>query len=117
MSTVKTAVFALGLGALATFSPLRADGRLEPPVPVRITEPVFPYALRREGVSGVVLVNCLIDAQGNVREATVKEASQDGFVQPALAALKKWKFKPAQRDGANVPIRVCIPIKFTIDDS
>ena len=115
MSAMKTAVFTLGLCALVA-APLRADGRLEPPVPVRITEPVFPDALRQQGISGIVFVDCLIDAQGNVEDLKVQRASQEGFVGPALEALKKWKFKPAQRDGANVPIHVCIPIKFTLDD-
>lgn len=112
---MKAVAFTLVFFALAAFAPLRAD--FEPPVPVRTSAPVFPYELRHDGISGVVLVNCLIDAQGNVTDMKVVKSTHDAFVEPAIAALKKWKFKPAQRDGNSVPVRVSIPIKFTIEDS
>ncbi len=110
------AVILLSILSLAFALPARADGNFEPPVPVRTTSPVFPYTLRNAGVSGVVLVNCLIDDQGNVQDMKVEKTSNEEFVQPAITALKKWKFKPAQRDGNRVPIRVSIPIRFSIED-
>ena len=45
----------------------------------------------------------------------VEKASNDLFVKPAMAALKKWKFKPAERDGSRVAMRVSIPIRFTFE--
>ncbi len=114
---MKAVVISLGLLCAGLTVPLRADPRFKPPVPVRTTAPVFPAAMRHDGVSGFVLVNCLIDARGNVSDLKVEKATADAFVQPALDALKKWKFKPAQRGGDNVPIRVSIPFRFTINDS
>jgi periplasmic protein TonB len=84
----------------------------EPPVPVRTFAPEYPEELRRDGVSGLVTVKCTIDAQGNVVDPVVEKSSNAAFEKPALAALMKWKFKPAKQDGAPVATRVSIPIKF-----
>jgi protein TonB len=94
----------------------RADEKFEPPVPVRTTAPVFPYEMHQEGVSGFVLVNCLVDEQGNVQDMRIEKTSNPQFVAPALDALKKWKFKPAEKDGSRIPTRVSIPIRFTYED-
>jgi len=91
-----------------------ADGT-EPPVPVRTVPPKFPEEMRRSGSAGLVTVNCLIDEKGNVTETKVVKASNDAFAEPALEALKKWKFKPAKKEGAAVAIRVNIPVQFTVD--
>jgi protein TonB len=92
-----------------------ADPKAEPPVPVRTVAPDYPPELRRDGVSGLVMVKCTIDTQGNVVEPQVEKSSNAAFERPAIEALRKWKFKPAKQDGAPVAIRVSIPIKFVIE--
>jgi periplasmic protein TonB len=89
-----------------------AQTKMEPPVPVRTVSPDYPAALKRDGVSGVVTVKCLIDENGNVAETEVEKSSNAAFDQPALSALKKWKFKPARQDGNPVAIKISIPIRF-----
>ena len=111
---MKAAFLVLGL-SLALAVPALAADKLEPPVPVRTTAPDYPEDMRRAGVSGLVLVNCLIDEKGSVHDMKVEKASNDQFVKPAMQALSKWRFKPAQRDGAKVSTRVSIPIRFTFD--
>jgi protein TonB len=97
---------------VALAAPVRAE--LDPPVPVRTVTPDFPMDMRRANVSGVVTINCLVDPRGEVQDLKVVKSTNVAFIQPALEALKKWKFKPAQRDGSSVPIRVTIPIKFSM---
>ncbi|MES1167545.1 MAG: TonB family protein [Oleiharenicola lentus] len=106
------------LAALAFVSvTARADDAMEAPVPVRTVAPKFPVEMRRDGTSGLVTVNCLIDEKGNVQEPKVEKASNDAFSQPALDAIKKWKFKPAKKGGEAVALRVSIPIQFNVTDS
>jgi protein TonB len=95
--------------------PAFAQSKAEPPVPVRTVAPEYPNELRRDGVSGVVMVKCTIDEQGNVVDPTVEKSSNGAFEKPAIDALKKWKFKPAKQDGAPVAIKVSIPIKFVFE--
>lgn len=92
-----------------------AFAAVEPPIPVRTVAPDYPDELRREGVSGLVMVKCAIDQQGNVTETSVEKSSNPAFEKPALAAVKKWKFKPAKQDGSPVAIKVSIPIKFVFE--
>src|SRR5476649_2623122 len=95
--------------------PAFAQTKSEPPVPVRTVAPDYPDELRRDGVSGIVMVKCTIDEGGNVVDPTIEKSSNGAFEKPALAALKKWKFKPAKQDGAPVAIKVSIPIKFVFE--
>lgn len=99
---------------LALVSPVLAESK-EPPVPVRTVAPEYPSEMKRAGVPGVVTINCLIDEQGNVQEAKVAKSSDGIFEQPALEAIRKWKFKPAKLEGSPVAMRVSIPIKFSIN--
>jgi periplasmic protein TonB len=104
--------FILALGSqVAVFG---AEGT-EPPVPVRTVAPKFPDEMRRQGNSGIVTVSCLIDEKGNVMDPKIVKASNDAFSEPAIEALKKWKFKPAKKDGEAVAIRVNIPVQFNAD--
>lgn len=112
--TMKT-ITKLFLAGLLLAVPAFAQSKAEPPVPVRTVAPDYPDELRRDGVSGVVMVKCTIDEQGNVTEPTIEKSSNNAFEKPAIAALKKWKFKPAKQDGAPVSIKVSIPIKFVFE--
>ncbi len=105
----------VALSSLFLAAPLRAETKSEPPVPVRTVAPEYPVELRRDGVSGLVMVKCTINEQGDVVDPAVEKSSNGAFDQPALAALKKWKFKPAKQDGSPVAIKVSIPIKFVFE--
>lgn len=107
---VLLAAFAFG------FVGAEADDSVEAPVPVRMVPPKFPSEMRKEGTGGLVTVKCTIDEKGNVTEPQVEKSSHDAFVQPALEALRKWKFKPAKKGGTPVALRVSIPIQFSITD-
>ena len=89
-----------------------AETKTEPPVPVRTVSPEYPEALRREKISGVVTVKCHIDENGNVTATEVEKSSNAAFEEPAVNAVRKWKFKPARQDGNPVAIKVSIPIRF-----
>ena len=101
--------------ALSIVGRVLAESNTEPPVPVRTVPPDYPSQQRRDGVSGLVTVKCTIDVKGDVVEAEVVKSSDHAFDDPAIAALKKWKFKPAKQDGSPVAIKVNIPIKFNLE--
>jgi protein TonB len=86
------------------------------PVPVKTPPPDYPLTLKREGTAGLVAVSVVIDETGVVTSATVAKSSNSGFDEAAMDAVKKWKFKPAQKDGVPVKMKVTIPIRFSISD-
>lgn len=105
------------LVALLVALPLRAQTKPEPPVPVRTVAPDYPYELRREGIAGVVTISCVIDARGNVTDVTVEKSTNPAFNNSAVAALKKWKFKPATLEGEPVAQKIIIPLKFNVQET
>jgi periplasmic protein TonB len=109
--------FALAVLSLFTLPLFSATPGRENPVPVRTFAPEYPVAMRQARVSGLVVVRCMIDDQGNVSGTSVVKSSNNAFDQNALDAVKKWKFKPARQDGAAIATSVTIPIKFVVDES
>ena len=104
---------------LLVASPLRADEVADfdaRPVPVKTPPPDYPTQLKRSGVSGIVAVRVALDEMGNVTEASVSKSSQPEFDEPALAAIRRWKFRPASKGGAAVKSHLIIPIKFTVEE-
>ncbi len=102
----------LCIAGLVTGGILRAAD-VEPPVPVRTIAPEYPAAMRANGTSGVVFLACEIDDKGTVTDAKVAKTTNEAFNDAAVAAVTKWKFRPAQKDGKPVSIRITLPVKFT----
>jgi len=107
--------FLLWSFCLALAAPASAFAAREMPTPVRTVSPVCPANLR--GTAGLVMVKCAIDEQGNVIAADVIKSTDTGFEEPAVTALKKWKFKPANENGKAIAVSVTVPVKFTGDET
>ena len=88
----------------------------ENPAPTKTVKPSYPSSLKSEGVSGLVAVQIVIDEKGEVLDAKATKSSHPDFEKPALEAVKKWKFKPAKKDGKEVKVRVTIPFRFNLED-
>lgn len=88
---------------------------VEPPVPVRTVAPDYPPEMRANGTSGLVVLTCEIDEKGAVTDAKVVKTTNEAFNEAAIAAVTKWKFRPAQRDGKPFATHVSLPVKFTSD--
>lgn len=81
------------------------------PVPVKTTKPVMLGDLKK--LKGMVAVYAVIDENGNVVDAYINKTSDERLNDPALIALKKWRFKPAKKDGEKVKIKILIPFRFS----
>lgn len=76
--------------------------------------PVYPPALRRAGVEGRVVVVFVVDEQGRVQDARVEQSSRPEFEAPALEAVRKWRFRPGQKEGKPVRTYLRQPIRFSL---
>jgi protein TonB len=115
---LKTLSLSLLLGSFAGLQAAVSEGADFDvrPIPVKTPPPAYPTSLRQTGVSGLVALKVEIDESGNVTECSVSKSTNPEFDGPAMQAVKGWKFKPAQKSGAAVKIRLVIPIKFNIDE-
>lgn len=94
------------------FSPIHLDR--VPRARVQIP-PEYPYAMKNAGVSGSVTVQFDVDTGGEVVRAEAISCSDREFVEPAVRAVRKWRFEPGRRNGKAVPFRMTIPIEFGIE--
>jgi protein TonB len=85
----------------------------EAPAPVRTVAPDYPASLRAAKVNGVVSVVLVVDESGDVLAAEAAKSTHDDFTDPALNAIRRWKFKPAKLEGKAVKVKVTIPVRFT----
>ena len=74
-------------------------------------DPYYPELARKQGISGVVLVNVLIDTNGNVEKAEIFKSIK-GLDQAALEAARKFKFTPGTKSDQPVKVKMQIPFKF-----
>lgn len=82
----------------------------------RTMERYYPSVLRDSRVAGRVVVEMIVDENGRVREgsARVVDASHPAFGEAALRAVERFRFRPAKMAGVPVPVRVTIPINWTV---
>jgi TonB family protein len=78
-------------------------------------QPVYPADLAAKGVTGGVMLELIIDAEGGVRDVTVLRASNPEFAHSAVAAVKQWQFRAATKNGANVSSRWRLAVVFETD--
>jgi TonB family protein len=84
-----------------------------PPKVIRQVAPEYPDIARMSELEGVVMVQIGVNEFGDVVEATVLQGVQ-GLNQAAIDAVMKWKFTPAKQRDVPVPVRIVIPIRFTL---
>ena len=86
------------------------------PVPKFQARPQYPFEMRRAGIAGEVVVDCIVDTAGDVQNAYALRSSQREFEAAAVQAVAKWKFKPGRKGGRDVPTHMQVPIVFTLNE-
>jgi TonB family protein len=70
-----------------------------PPEVIEKVKPEYPPERYDEGLDVKVIVRVEIDEEGNVTKASVFNSGGAGFDEAALAAARRWRFKPALQGG------------------
>jgi RNA polymerase sigma factor (sigma-70 family) len=86
----------------------------EPPAPLYQGHPVYPAGMKAEGSSGQALVEFTIGPDGTVSDAQVIKSSDPTFEQPALDAVRLWRYQPGKIAGQAVGTRVQVPMLFSM---
>ena len=74
--------------------------------------PIYPQELARKGMQGTVYILFIVDKNGRTQDLKVQKSTHPAFNQPALKAVKQWKFEPGKRKGKPVQFRMRVPITF-----
>jgi len=97
--------------AKAKAAAIRVGGKIEPPIKMNDVAPVYPAIARNAGVTGSVIVEATIGADGKVIDAKVLR-SVPLLDQAALDAVRQWEYKPTFLNGVAVPVVMTVTINF-----
>jgi protein TonB len=75
----------------------------------------YPEDVRRAGIEGAVVMNIAIDANGEVVAAKVLHGPHPSLNQAALNAIRRFKFKPAIKNGEAVSTELKYTYSFLLD--
>lgn len=90
----------------------RADQLDKKPAPTRQDQPVYPYSLLSDGVSGRAEIEVVIDTTGRVLFPRIVSATNDDVGYAAAAAVTRWRYQPGQKAGQPVDSRLVITINY-----
>lgn len=94
--------------------PVRVGGRVREPELVKRVEPHYPELARQTHLSGVVLIDAIIDENGNVVEMKVV-SGHPLLIQSGVNAVRQWKYKPTYLNDTPVPVQLIITVTFKLN--
>lgn len=82
------------------------------PLPFRRLRPVYPATAARAGAEATVDVLAEISAGGEVGEVEVVRWAGFGLDEATVTIVRQMHFRPAEREGVPVPVRVLLRYNF-----
>jgi len=104
-----------GKGAGDSSAPLRVGGDVKAPTVISKPEPKYTEPARKARVTGVVVVEAIINRQGHVEEVKVLKGLPMGLSEEAVEAVKRWRFKPGTLNGEPVDVIFSLTVNFKMD--
>jgi TonB family protein len=90
----------------------RVTKGIKPPKALSAPDPKFPELPADAEQHGTVVMLIGVSTKGRVEAVRVLHSDEQAFEKTAVATVKKWKFKPAEKDGRPVPVQVTVEMKF-----
>ena len=92
-----------------------AEGDIQPPMLLKMVEPIYPQAAVEKKIEGVVILSAKIAEDGKVIDAMVLR-SVPGLDEAALAAVKQWVYEPMTIKGKPVKVIFTVTVRFTLKE-
>ncbi len=109
-STIAAASGAADDPAFAGFPPVTQG--MKPPKATSAPDPKFPDLPADAEPRGTVVLLIGVSGKGHVEVVRVLRSDEAAFEKSAVTTVRKWKFKPAEKDGHPVPVQVTVEMKF-----
>ncbi len=94
---------------------IRVPGKVTAAAIVSQTKPRYPPQARAGNVQGDVVLQAIIDKEGNISEVHVL-SGDDLLAQSALEAVRQWRYKPMLVDGEPKEVDTTIIVTFSLLD-
>ena len=94
--------------------PIYVTGDVVKPEKVNAPPPQYTEIARKARIQGVVIVQAIIDENGDVTNVQVLKGLPMGLSEAAEASVKQWKFKPATLNGKPVAVYFNLTVNFQL---
>jgi TonB family protein len=94
-------------------TPRVAGSEVPAPKRTKFVSPQYPPDAQARGLRGIVILELVIDAEGKVASVNVTR-SVPPFDDAAVLAARQWEYEVTRVDGQPVPVRLSVPITFTM---
>lgn len=95
-------------------APLRIGGDVKAPILKERVEPVYPEAARKARMQGVVILEAIITADGNVADVKVLKSINPLLDSAAERAVSRWLYRPATLNGRAVSVYLTVTVNFQL---
>jgi protein TonB len=93
---------------------VRVGGNLRPPRQVFSVPPEYPVIAKQAHVQGTVIIDAVIDEQGNVVQAHVI-SGPPLLIPSALQTVLKWKYQPSFLNGEPISVAMHVEVHFVLE--
>ncbi|MCH7665166.1 MAG: energy transducer TonB [Acidobacteria bacterium] len=94
--------------------PIRVGGDVKAPKKLFFPSPQYTEIARKARITGVVIIEAIIDKQGDVTNVKILKGLPMGLDQAAADAVARWKFEPATLNGKPVAVIYNLTVNFQL---
>ena len=81
---------------------------------IHYVQPEYPELARRARLAGVVILEAIIDKEGNVKDLKVLRGLGLGLDEAAVRAVSQWKYTPTFYNGRPVEVILTVTVNFQL---
>src|SRR5450755_3233165 len=89
-------------------APVNPGHGIAPPRLISSPGPSYPNDASKDHRAKVVILAVVVDSNGRACDPQVKQSPGAQFERAALDAIRDWRWKPASRGGAPVPVSITV---------
>jgi protein TonB len=97
--------------AVAPVEPVRVGGIVREPRVLKLVPPIFPRLARQARVTGTVVLEAIVTAEGKVADIKVV-SGHPLLLQAAIDCVKQWEYEPTQLNGVPTPVILTAKVHF-----
>jgi TonB family protein len=101
------------LAAVERLQPVRVGGNIKTPIKIKDIRPAYPPEAQAARVQGVVILETLIDTDGQVVDVHIQR-SIPLLDQAASDAVRQWAFTPTLLNGNPTAVLMTVTVNFTL---
>jgi periplasmic protein TonB len=94
-------------------APVQIGGDIQAPRKVKHVAPVYPPLALQVHLSGMVIVECVIDRDGRVTSARVLRG-HPLLDAAAVRAVEQWVYEPTRLNGQPVAVQMTVTVRFNV---